>query len=116
MRSWENFHRSSNSTRTTGAMPARRVIAMTFALAVGAPVSKAQPSQPTLIPILLADFNADSIKKIRDGRVVLHAGETVDITVTTGEAGSFSMRCTYFGHSLMGMTGRLEVGGPSRTN
>jgi len=44
---------------------------------------------------------------------VLHAGETIDIKLTTGEAGGFSLRCTYFGHALMGMTGRLEVDAPS---
>ena len=59
---------------------------------------------------------ADSIKKIREGRVVLHAGETIDIRLTTGDAGRFSLRCTYFGHALMGMTGHLEVDGASRTN
>ncbi len=58
---------------------------------------------------MAATVSADSIKKVRDGRVVLHAGETVDIELTTGDVGSFSMRCTYFGHALMGMTGHLEV-------
>lgn len=57
--------------------------------------------------------SADSIRKIHEGRVVLHAGETIDIKLTTGEAGGFSLRCTYFGHALMGMTGRLEVDAPS---
>jgi uncharacterized cupredoxin-like copper-binding protein len=57
-------------------------------------------------------ISADSIKKVHEGRVVLHAGETADVEVTTGDAGSFQMRCTYFGHALMGMTGRLEVHGP----
>jgi uncharacterized cupredoxin-like copper-binding protein len=60
-------------------------------------------------------ISADSVKKVHNGRVVLRAGETADIVVTTGDAGSFPMRCTYFGHALMGMTGRLEVHGPSRT-
>jgi uncharacterized cupredoxin-like copper-binding protein len=59
-----------------------------------------------------ATISADSIKKIHEGRVVLHAGETIDIKLTTGEAGDFPLRCTYFGHALMGMTGRLEVDGP----
>jgi uncharacterized cupredoxin-like copper-binding protein len=60
-------------------------------------------------------ISADSIKRVHEGRVVLHAGETVDIEVTTGDAGAFPMRCTYFGHALMGMTGHLEVHGGVRT-
>jgi len=135
---------------------ARRIIAMLFALSILPATVVALPSEPTLIPVVLADFkfvpstvrlqphttyvlrltnsgasehdlaapkffmaatvSADSIKKVRDGRVVLHAGETVDIELTTGDVGSFSMRCTFFGHALMGMTGHLEVAGPSRTN
>jgi uncharacterized cupredoxin-like copper-binding protein len=138
-------------------MIARRIVAMFFVLSVlAAPVSMALPSQPVLMPILLADFkfvpstvrlqshtsyvlrlansgasehnfaapkfflstaiSADSLEKIREGRVALHAGETIDIRLTTGEPGRFSLRCTYFGHALMGMTGRLEVDGPSRAN
>jgi uncharacterized cupredoxin-like copper-binding protein len=54
-------------------------------------------------------ISVDSIKKVHEGRVMLRAGETADIQVTTGDAGSFPMRCTYFGHALMGMTGRLVV-------
>jgi uncharacterized cupredoxin-like copper-binding protein len=65
---------------------------------------------------MAATVAAESIKKVRDGRVVLRAGETVDIELTTGDVGSFPMRCTFFGHALMGMTGHLEVAGPSRTN
>jgi uncharacterized cupredoxin-like copper-binding protein len=60
-------------------------------------------------------ISADSIKRVHEGRVVLRAGETVDIEVTTGDAGAFPMRCTYFGHALMGMTGHLEVHGGVRT-
>ena len=65
---------------------------------------------------MAATVSADSIKKVRDGRIALHAGETVDIELTTGDVGSFPMRCTFFGHALMGMTGHLEVAAPSRTN
>jgi uncharacterized cupredoxin-like copper-binding protein len=61
---------------------------------------------------MAAAVSADSLKKVPKGRVVLRVGETVDIEVTTGDAGSFPMRCTYFGHALIGMTGRLEVQEP----
>ena len=130
-------------------MMACRIVAMLFALCVLPAIVMALASEPTRIPILLADFkfvpstvrlrphttyvlrltnsgasehdlaapkffmaatvSADSIKKVRDGRVVLHAGETVDIELTTRDVGSFPMRCTYFGHALMGMTGLMEV-------
>jgi len=60
-------------------------------------------------------ISAESIKKVHEGRVVLRAGETADIEVTTGDAGTFPMRCTYFGHALMGMSGRLEVLGAAPT-
>jgi uncharacterized cupredoxin-like copper-binding protein len=60
-------------------------------------------------------ISADSMKRVHMGRVVLRAGETVDIEVTTGDTGTFQMRCTYFGHALMGMTGRLEVRGRDRS-
>jgi uncharacterized cupredoxin-like copper-binding protein len=130
-------------------MIAGRIVAMLFALCILPAIVMALPSEPTRIPILLADFkfvpstvrvqphttyvlrltnsgasehdlaapeffmaatvSADSIKKVRNGRVVLHAGETVDIELTTGDVGSFPMRCTYFGHALMGMTGHLKV-------
>ena len=50
-------------------------------------------------------ISADSMKRVHMGRVVLRAGETVDIELTTGDVGTFPMRCTYFGHALLGMTG-----------
>ncbi len=81
-------------------MIARRIIAMLFALLILPAIVVALPSEPTLIPVLLADF------KFVPSIVRLQPHKTYVLRLTNS---GFPMRCTYFGHALMGMTGHLEV-------
>lgn len=52
---------------------------------------------------------ADEAQSLHDGQVDLPPGAKVDVALTTGNAGSYAMRCTVPFHALMGMTGRIEV-------
>jgi uncharacterized cupredoxin-like copper-binding protein len=47
--------------------------------------------------------------KLRDGRIELDEGESVDIHLTAPGPGSFRVRCTHFLHSARGMTGTIVV-------
>lgn len=47
--------------------------------------------------------------KIDDGSVELDSGEAVDITVTPSRAGTYSVDCTHFLHSMLGMHGKIIV-------
>ncbi|HEX4369940.1 MAG TPA: cupredoxin domain-containing protein [Rhizomicrobium sp.] len=47
--------------------------------------------------------------KIDEGSVELDSGEAVDITVTPNRAGTYSVDCTHFLHSMLGMHGKIIV-------
>jgi len=47
--------------------------------------------------------------KIEDGSVELDSGQAVDVTVTPARAGTYSVDCTHFMHSLLGMHGKITV-------
>ena len=47
--------------------------------------------------------------KVEKGLVDLSSGQSVDITVTPGRAGSFAVECTHFMHKMMGMHGLITV-------
>ena len=47
--------------------------------------------------------------KIDEGSVELDKGEAVDITVTPNRAGTYSLDCTHFMHSMLGMHGKIIV-------
>ena len=47
--------------------------------------------------------------KVTKGLVALEGGQSVDITVTPGRPGSFSVACTHFMHKMMGMHGNIVV-------
>lgn len=47
--------------------------------------------------------------KIDDGSVELDPGQAVDITVTPNRAGTYSLDCTHFLHSMLGMHGNITV-------
>jgi plastocyanin len=47
--------------------------------------------------------------KIDEGSVELDSGEAVDITVTPNRAGIYSVDCTHFLHSMLGMHGKIIV-------
>ena len=47
--------------------------------------------------------------KIDEGSVELDPGQAVDITVTPNRAGSYSLNCTHFLHTMLGMRGKITV-------
>lgn len=47
--------------------------------------------------------------KIDDGSVELDPGQAVDITLTPNRAGTYSLDCTHFLHSMLGMHGNITV-------
>jgi plastocyanin len=47
--------------------------------------------------------------KVEKGLVALDSGQSVDITVTPGHAGTFPVECTHFMHKMMGMHGNITV-------
>ena len=56
-----------------------------------------------------AQIAPDDQAKAAKGQVGLGAGQTVDITVTPGSAGTFAVECTHFMHKMMGMHGNIIV-------
>ena len=52
---------------------------------------------------------ADDQAKVEKGLVSLESGQSVDITVTPGQAGTFPVECTHFMHKMMGMHGNIVV-------
>jgi plastocyanin len=55
-------------------------------------------------------IDAGSADKIRDGKVELREGDTVDIRLTPTTAGTYPVRCTHMFHSASGMKGEAIVG------
>jgi uncharacterized cupredoxin-like copper-binding protein len=51
----------------------------------------------------------DDQAKVEKGLVSLESGQSVDITVTPGNAGAFPVECTHFMHKMMGMRGNIVV-------
>ena len=47
--------------------------------------------------------------KVEKGLVALGSGQSVDITVTPGQPGTFAVECTHFMHKMMGMHGSITV-------
>ncbi len=47
--------------------------------------------------------------KIKNGTVAVDSGKAVDITVTPQRPGTYSLKCTHFMHSSMGMHGTITV-------
>jgi plastocyanin len=56
-----------------------------------------------------AQIAADDQAKLSKGIVELGGGKSVDITVTPGQAGTFTVECTHFMHKMMGMHGNIVV-------
>ena len=52
---------------------------------------------------------AEDQAKVKKGFVGMESGQSVDITVTTGSAGTFPVECTHFMHKMMGMHGSITV-------
>ena len=47
--------------------------------------------------------------KIEDGSVELDNGQAVDVTVTPTRAGVYSVDCSHFLHSMLGMHGKIMI-------
>ena len=56
-----------------------------------------------------AQIAADDQSKVKKGSVEVASGQTVDVTVTAGPAGTFPVECTHFMHKSMGMHGSIVV-------
>ncbi|HET7085843.1 MAG TPA: cupredoxin domain-containing protein [Rhizomicrobium sp.] len=51
----------------------------------------------------------DDSAKVEKGLVALESGQSVDLTITPGRAGTFAVECTHFMHKMMGMHGSIIV-------
>jgi plastocyanin len=51
----------------------------------------------------------DDQAKLAEGLVALASGQSIDITVTPGQTGTFAVECTRFMHKMMGMHGNIVV-------
>lgn len=51
----------------------------------------------------------DKAKFAEDGEIELEGGQSADITLTPNHAGTYSVTCTHFMHSMMGMNGKIVV-------
>lgn len=47
--------------------------------------------------------------KIDNGKIRLRGGESVEITLTPNQTGTYKTRCSHFMHSAFGMTGTIVV-------
>jgi plastocyanin len=47
--------------------------------------------------------------KVENGKVEVAKGGTVDVTLTPTHAGSYSLTCTHFMHTMLGMNGTITV-------
>ena len=47
--------------------------------------------------------------KVQKGSVEVPSGQSVDITLTAGQPGSYPVECTHFMHKSMGMHGSITV-------
>lgn len=55
-----------------------------------------------------ATMDAANRARVGKGRIALGKGESSDVTLTP-RAGTFKVHCSHFGHSALGMTGKVVV-------
>lgn len=55
-----------------------------------------------------AQVHPDDSSRIADGQVELEGGESASIRLVPGK-GEYKIVCTHFGHSALGMTGKIVV-------
>lgn len=55
-----------------------------------------------------ATMDAANRARVAKGRVSLGKGESSDVTLTP-RAGTYKVHCSHFGHSALGMTGKVVV-------
>jgi plastocyanin len=51
----------------------------------------------------------EDMAKVKNGIVELGSGQSADVTVTPGPAGTYAFICTHFMHEMMGMHGKITV-------
>jgi plastocyanin len=51
----------------------------------------------------------EDMAKVRNGIVELGNGQSADVTITPGRAGTYAFVCTHFMHKMMGMHGEITV-------
>jgi plastocyanin len=51
----------------------------------------------------------EDMAKVKNGTIELGNGQSADITVTPGRAGTYEFVCTHFMHKTMGMHGEITV-------
>ena len=51
----------------------------------------------------------EDMVKVKNGTVELGNGQSADVTVTPGRAGTYAFVCTHFMHEMMGMHGEITV-------
>jgi plastocyanin len=51
----------------------------------------------------------EDMAKVKNGMVELDSGQSADVTVTPGHAGTYAFICTHFMHQMMGMHGEIAV-------
>ena len=56
-----------------------------------------------------ADVAPEDRAKIKDGKIELKGGESVDIHLTAPAAGSYEVHCSHFLHASFGMVGKITV-------
>ncbi|WP_176596389.1 MULTISPECIES: cupredoxin domain-containing protein [Sphingobium] len=57
-----------------------------------------------------ARIRPEDAAKVRNGRIGLAGGESVDIQlIAPSSPGTYKLRCTHFMHGAFGMTGRIVV-------
>ena len=56
-----------------------------------------------------AQVRPDDMAKVRDGRIEVGGGESVEVHLIAPAPGTYKIRCTHFMHSVFGMTGRIIV-------
>lgn len=54
-------------------------------------------------------LSAADAEKVRGGEIDVGGGESVEISVTPNQAGTFESHCSHFMHSTFGMTGEIIV-------
>jgi plastocyanin len=51
----------------------------------------------------------EDMTKVKNGIIELGNGQSADVTVTPGRAGTYAFICTHFMHEMMGMHGKITV-------
>jgi plastocyanin len=51
----------------------------------------------------------EDMAKVKNGVVELDNGQSADVTITPGSAGTYAFTCTHFMHKMMGMHGEITV-------